>query len=99
MKLRILPSAVQDLADGFGFYEAQGEGLGSYFLESLFSDIDSLKLYAGIHHQIFGYYRILSKRFPYAIYYSKESDLVLINAVLDCRRNPRWVSEKLEKTK
>jgi len=64
MKLTILPSARDDLARGFDFYEAQGEGLGSYFLESLFSDIDSLKLYAGIHRKVFGFHRSLSKRFP-----------------------------------
>ena len=67
MKIVILPSAREDLADGFEFYEQQEAGLGSYFLESLFSDIDSLRLYAGIHRQVFGNHRLLSKRFPYAI--------------------------------
>ncbi len=64
MKLRILPSAIEDLSDGSRFYETQVEGLGSYFIESVFSDIDSLKLYAGIHPKVFGYHRLLSKRFP-----------------------------------
>jgi hypothetical protein len=58
--ITILPSARKDLASGFSFYENQGSGLGSYFLESLFSDIDSLKLYAGIHPEVFNYYRFLS---------------------------------------
>ena len=98
MKLRILPSAIEDLSDGFRFYETQVEGLGSYFLESLFSDIDSLTLYAGIHQKVFGYHRLLSKRFPYAIYYRKESDTVSINAILDCRRDPGWIRERLEKS-
>ena len=40
MSIAILPSARGDLAEGFSFYERQQEGLGSYFLESLFSDID-----------------------------------------------------------
>ncbi len=68
MKVAILPSGREDLADGLDCYERQGEGLGSYFPESLCSDIDSLRLYAGIHRQVFGYYRLLSKRFPYAVY-------------------------------
>jgi hypothetical protein len=68
MKITILPSARSDLAAGSAFYENQQEGLGSYFLESLFSDIDSLLLYGGIQRKVFGYYRLLSKRFPYAIY-------------------------------
>lgn len=95
MKIVILPSARDDLEHGFQFYERQGEGLGGYFLESLFSDIDSLILYAGIHRQFFGNHRLLSKRFPYAIYYSTESGTVLVKAVLDCRRDPTFHRQRL----
>lgn len=42
MKVRILDEAQEDLVDGFRFYEGQSPGLGGYFLDSLFSDIDSL---------------------------------------------------------
>jgi hypothetical protein len=58
-----------DIQSGQHFYERQQKGLGAYFLDSLFSDIDSLLLYAGIHQQFFSYDRALAKRFPYAIYY------------------------------
>jgi hypothetical protein len=96
MKIVILPSARDDLAEGIVFYEQQEEGLGTYFLESLFSDIDSLKLYAGIHRKVFGFHRLLSKRFPYAVYYAKESETILVRAVLDCRRDPKWIRRKLK---
>jgi plasmid stabilization system protein ParE len=95
MKIVILPSAQGDLTDGFQFYENQEAGLGEYFLESLFSDIDSLVLYAGIHLKVFGNHRLLSRRFPYAIYYAKESKPVFVKAVLDCRRNPRFHRQRL----
>ncbi len=96
MKIRILESASQDLIYGFHFYEKQATGLGSYFLDSLSSDIDSLQLYAGIHPITFHvYYRMLSKRFPFAIYYKLVDDEVLIYAVLDCRRNPAWIRKHL----
>ena len=49
MKIKILKSASQDLMEGFLFYEKQSEGLGNYFLDTLFSDIDSLTINAGIH--------------------------------------------------
>ena len=66
MKTRILESAKQDLSEGFHFYESQETGTGSYFLESQFSDIESLHLFAGIHGIHFGrYHRLLSKRFPF----------------------------------
>ena len=96
MKIKILSSALDDLSDGFDFYERQLNGLGSYFIETLFSDIDSLKLYAGVHNKVFGYHRLLSKRFPYAVYYSLDSGTIFVNAVLDCRRNPGWVEKRLD---
>jgi len=52
VKIEILAEAKEDLLLGYHFYEAQSPGLGSYFLDSLFSDIDSLLLCAGIHRKI-----------------------------------------------
>lgn len=99
MKVSIQPSALADLRGGFRFYEKQQAGLGSYFLDSLFSDIDSLLLYAGIHAEHFGKYRLLSERFPYAVYYEVREELILVRAVLDLRRDPSWISQKLHKLK
>jgi plasmid stabilization system protein ParE len=95
MRILILPSAQDDLSEGFDFYEGQQEGLGDYFQESLFSDIESLRLYAGIHSKQFGYHRLLSKRFPYAVYYDQERRTARIWAVLDCRRDPDVIRERL----
>ena len=53
MKVRILDEAEQDLIDGFRFYETQLPGLGVYFLDTLFCDLDSLRIYAGIHSRHF----------------------------------------------
>ncbi len=75
---------------------AKGEGLGSYFLDGLFSEIDSLLLYAGIHGKVFGYHRLLVKRFPYAIYYKLEHEsLVVVWRVLDLRRSPSTIRAAL----
>jgi hypothetical protein len=95
MKVRILGSAIHDLERGYSFYEKQEQGLGSYFLDSLFADIDSLQILAGIHSLHFGKYRFLAKRFPFAIYYSMEENSALIHAVLDCRQNPARTAYKL----
>lgn len=99
MNISIQPSALADLRVRFRFYEKQQTGLGGYFLDSLYSDIDSLLLYAGIHSQHFGKYRILSDRFPYAVYYELREDLIMVRAVLDLRRDPSWISQKLNKLK
>lgn len=97
MKIKILAAARQDLVDGYWFYEQQVGGLGTYFLDSLYSDIDSLQFNAGIHPLFFGnYHRLLSKRFPFAVYYRVKGSTALVYAVLDCRRNPAWIREKFE---
>lgn len=96
MKLRILPSAVNDLDRGREFYARQHDSLGDYFLDSLFADIDSLELYAGVHAKSFGCHRLLAKRFPFAIYYRIESDVCIVWRVLDCRQNPAKIKEVIQ---
>ena len=96
MRVKILPSAVNDLADGRSFYEHQNPGVGDYFLDSLFSDIDSLALYGGIHRQTGGYFVVLTRRFPYALYYKMAADVAIVWRVLDCRRDPRWIRTQLK---
>jgi plasmid stabilization system protein ParE len=95
MKIEILSVAMSDIQFGQRFYEAQQEGLGAYFLDSIFSDIDALLLYAGIHQQIFGYFRALSKRFPYAIYYRVSGQTIQVWRVLDCRQKPSRIVNAL----
>lgn len=69
MKTVVLDSAKQRLIEAFSFYEPQSSGLGTYFLDSLFADIDSLAIYAGIHGLFNGFHRCHSRRFRFAIYY------------------------------
>ncbi len=98
MKIEILRTAMDDLAKGRRFYDRQEAGIGDYFFDSLFSDIDSLALYAGIHPIYFGFYRLLAKRFPYAIYYKIINGKVIVFRVLDCRRDPKRIHKSLDET-
>jgi len=95
VRVRILGAAELDLRDGCAFYEVQRETLGDYFLDSLYADIDSLALYAGIHRSVYGSHRLLARVFPYAVYYDIFDEDVLVWAVLDCRRSPRWTAGRL----
>jgi plasmid stabilization system protein ParE len=97
MRIEILSEAEEDLIAGAKFYEGQGTGLGDYFLNSLYSEVDSLLLYAGIHRVVFGFHRALAKRFPYAIFYRLEQgkELVRVYRVLDLRRDPLWIRQRL----
>src|SRR5690606_6243579 len=95
MKLRILSAASRDLVRGKRFYEKQADGLGDFFLNSPFSDIDSLIVYAGIHRRYRGYFCLLAKRFPYAACYRIEAEQIRVYRVLDCRQDPVKTTDSL----
>lgn len=99
MQVRITQSAETDLLKGYAFYERQQAGVGEYFLDSLFADVDSLALFAGIHPKPDGrFHRTLAKRFPFAIYYEMQGDVAMVVAILDCRQNPASITERLRGT-
>ncbi|UCN01390.1 hypothetical protein LCX93_05585 [Sulfurimonas sp. SWIR-19] len=45
MNIQILTSAKIDISSGADFYECQSQGLGQYFLNTIFSDIESFYIY------------------------------------------------------
>lgn len=53
--------------------------------------MDSLLVFAGIHSLHFGYFRLIARRFPYAIYYKVSGEEIVVYRVLDCRRKPEWI--------
>jgi hypothetical protein len=92
----ILKEVADDLNDGKAFYDQREPGVGNYFWDSLFADIESLIIYAGIHEREHGLHRMLAKRFPYGIYYEIVDQIAYVVAVLPMRRNLLWVRKKLE---
>lgn len=95
--VQILADAENDLDEGRTFYGKQGENVGNYFWDSLLSDIESLIIFAGVHSKKLGYYRMLAKRFPYAIYYDVNGDTDYVVAILPMRRDPTWITKKIGK--
>uniref|UniRef100_Q3AP32 Type II toxin-antitoxin system RelE/ParE family toxin n=1 Tax=Chlorobium chlorochromatii (strain CaD3) TaxID=340177 RepID=Q3AP32_CHLCH len=94
--IQLLSSAINDLLDARRFYEQQRNGLGAYFFDSIFADIDKLTLYAGCHPKYFGYYRMLAKKFPYAIYYKmNDTSVAVVWRILDMRRSPYKIKQLL----
>ena len=98
INIRISEDALEDLNEGFWFYESQEAGLGDYFTTNLKSDIEGLKITGGIHRQAYkDYRRLLSRVFPYAVYYTMDEEGVVVWAVADCRRHPEWIRQHLNK--
>jgi plasmid stabilization system protein ParE len=69
-----------------------------YFRDCLLADIDSLAFYAGIHEKAYGYHRMRAKTFPFTIYYKLVENEVTVVAVLDARRDPSWIRERLSQS-
>lgn len=84
-----------DLNSGKNFYDQIEPGVGDFFWDSLMADLRSLKIYAGVHMQEQGLYRMPAKRFPYQVYYLIVEHTVYVVAVLPMRKDPLWVKETL----
>ena len=88
MRVKLSKSAENDLLNAFWFYENQNDGIGNYFKSSVGTDIESLKIYGGIHPTVHGYHRMVCKTFPYNIYYRIASEsLVEVIAIIAHREN------------
>ena len=96
IRIRISEDALQDLNDGFLFYDAQQVGLGDYFASCLRADIEGLRVYGGIHRVVYrDYHRLISRLFPYGIFYTMEDDCAVVWAVIDLRQDPEWIRQRL----
>jgi plasmid stabilization system protein ParE len=96
LSIKISKEASADLDDGYWFYERQDSGLGDYFISNISADIEGLKITAGIHRQMYrDYHRLLCHVFPYAIYYTFVESEAIVWAVIDCRRDPQWILDRL----
>lgn len=99
MIIRLLESAKEDLRAAWFFYESQSAGLGDYFLDRLYADIELLRGLGGIHSFEFGFHCMPAKRFPFAIFYLVEANIVEVYAVLDCRSHPTVLANRLRASK
>ncbi len=98
MRVDLRVEARNDLTDAAAFYEDQRDGLGDHFIDCLFSDLESLESQGGIHEIDYGLHRALSERFPFAIYYRVADSVVDVVTILDCRRDPEAIAQRLVRT-
>jgi plasmid stabilization system protein ParE len=82
------PAAERDIEGAFAWYQNERAGLGVEFLEAI-RDVygriaDGALRYRELRS---GIRRALVRRFPYAIYFSLEQDIVVILAVLHVHRD------------
>jgi plasmid stabilization system protein ParE len=91
-RLLLEPEAQADLLTAFNWYEAQRVGVGSEFLAEAALVLERIEQMPEAHAIIRGQTRrALLHRFPYAVFYVFDPDVIAVTAVMHGRRDPqRW---------
>jgi hypothetical protein len=95
MDIRLLDGAKEDLRNDWFFDERQSPGLGDRFLDAIEAEFQTLAHYPSIHLKVEGFYRMLIRRFPFALYYLISDDTIAMDAILDCRPDPNGLRKRL----
>jgi plasmid stabilization system protein ParE len=91
-KLIITPEAEEDVAEAYAWYERQRTGLGEPFLTAVDDCIQRLLRAPQAHQTIYDQYRRgLVRRFPYAVIYECDQNMVIVYCVFHTSRDPeKW---------
>jgi plasmid stabilization system protein ParE len=91
-KFRILSAASRDLTNAVEYYETQSCGLGRDFLDEFENTVSRVCRFPDAWASVSpGLRRCLMRRFPYAVFYSRNNEEIIISGVADLRMNPENV--------
>jgi plasmid stabilization system protein ParE len=97
MKVEFFPAAEQELLEAAAEYEAHLPGLGNDFileverLSSVLVELPSLGEKLDPIHR-----RIPLRRFPYALIFRRNGDIIRVVAVAHRRRRPRYLKPRVQ---
>jgi toxin ParE1/3/4 len=96
-QIKAEPSVDADVEAAFDWYEGEQEGLGREFVDELravyLRIVDGPLKYAELRSWI---RRALTRRFPYAVYFSIDETVVVVLAVLHAARDPAQWQQRVE---
>jgi len=93
---KFLSPAQQDLAKAVEYYERASPGLGLEFLDELERTLGRILLNPEAWTRVAEHHRRCRlRRFPYALLYTVEKDVIIITAVMDLRRHPDTWKDRL----
>ena len=82
VKLIVAPKAEQDIDEAYAWYESHREGWGDVFLTNVDECIQGICTAPEMHPVVFlGYRSSLVRRFPYAVYYEYDADVVTVFSI------------------
>ncbi len=89
MRLRYTDRAANDLELAVSWYERQRRGLGFDFLDCVESALQCIIEHPEMYQVRYSIFRsCVIRRFPFSIFYTIESDEIVVHSVFDSRQNP-----------
>jgi hypothetical protein len=96
--LRFLPCVEDDAVAGYAWYEEKYSGCGDDFLRMFYTCIAEIELNPFQYPKLYlEFRRGLLHKFPYAIYYKIERDVIIVFGLFHCARNPKTIRSGLKK--
>jgi plasmid stabilization system protein ParE len=92
----LTPEAEAEIRDSYGWYEQRVAGLDSEFLRAVEVAMSSAQR-APMQYRVWrdGARRVLLRRFPFAIYYTVQTEGIIVFACFHGKRNPRVLIKRI----
>ena len=99
MKVVFDPEALVEVREAAAFYESAKAGLGRGFLDALDRAVSLIRYHPLMYRRIKGRFRrYLLRRFPYAVIYTVDEDVIYVAAVMHLKRKPGYWLTRMDET-
>jgi len=89
-ELILRPEAEADALEAFRWYNEQLPGLGEEFLAEIDHALDTIRANPEVPRKLHRHFRrVLTRRFPYAVFYAVSGERIVVFAILHSARDPR----------
>jgi len=90
LELVIRPEAEADALEAYRWYSEQLPGLGDDFLAEIDRALETIRANPEVHRKVHREFRrVLTRRFPYAVFFAVRGDRIVVFAILHTARDPR----------
>ena len=95
--LRFIPEVEEDVINGYVWYETKSRGLGEDFLRMFYAFANEILWNPLLYPKVYqDFRRRLLRRFPYAIYFTIETEQIIVFRLFHCARKPQAINEELQ---